>query len=165
MLRNRRLIIYEPPRAMITTERTLALQRLLQQTTGGNATDQRGVGPAPADYGPALRTAYATGHLEFRSQGPPCKAFRKTLPGTVKKKPQICELRLEFVVPAAHDECHYVLELIIREFSWRAYLYFTQLSTHSSAQECVYEHLVLAADVNLLMTQNGRGLRAIANGE
>ena len=137
MLSSRRLITYEPPGAMITTERTQVLQRLLQQTTGGNATDRHGVGPAPADYGPALRTAYATGHFEFCSRGPPCKAFRKTLPATVKKKPLICELRLQFTVPAAHDKCHFVLELIIRDFSRRACLHFTQLSTHSSAQECV----------------------------
>ena len=150
---------------MITTERTLVLQRLLQQTTGGDATDHRGAGPAPADYGPALRAACATGRFQFCSRGPPCKAFRKTLPDAVKKNPLICELTLQFGVPAAHADCYYTLEIVIREFSRQAYLYFAGLSVYSSDQACVFSHRVLAADVNLLMIRNNRALRAITNGE
>ena len=164
MYRNRRIPIYEPPHTMVTTALTLALQRLLQQSTGGNATDQRGIGPAPADYGPALRTAYATGCFQFRSRGPPSKAFRRTLPDPVKKNPLICELTLDFTVPSAHHDCYFVLELVIREFNRQAHLYFTGLNVYSSDQECVFTHLVLAADINLMMSRNNRALRAITNG-
>ena len=150
---------------MITTARTLVLQRLLQQTTGGNATDKNGVGPPPADYGPALRTAYATGKFDFCSRGPPCKAFRKARPEATKDKTLRCELRLQFAVPAAHDDCHLMLEIIIREFNWLAGAYFAQLGKHDPRQRFVYRQRFTANDVDILMGQAGRTLRAIESGE
>jgi hypothetical protein len=164
MYRNRRIPIVEPPHTMVTTARTLVLQRLLQKTTGGNATDQRGIGPAPADYGPALRTAYATGYFLFCSRGPPSKAFRKTLPDPVKKNPLICELTLDFTVPSAHHDCYFMLELVILEFNRQAQLYFGGLNVYSSDQECVFKHRIVADDINTMMQRHGRGLRAITNG-
>ena len=146
---------------MASNALTLELQRMLQQLTGGNAKDENGVGPSPADSGPALHQAYATGVFDFTSAGPPCKAFFKSLPLAMQAKKLRCELHLQFRVPEAHPEYYRMLGELFQEFHQLAWLYFVSRG-NDRPEGMIYRKHYTSGDVNALMDARGQHIRAIA---
>jgi integrase len=147
---------------MSSNPRTLTIQRLLQRVTGGNAKDADGKGPKPADSGPDLHAAYATGRFQLTVQGPPCKAFYRTLPANVRDQTLHCRLIMNFRVPRAHADCYALLEILVVDFCRLAEAHFMAGRDNVNFSR-TFSHEYTYATVNRLMTLRGQAIRALQN--